>query len=57
MRLDSLAPFRGCAGLVDEHEPRGIAVELAIEPVPTALQDVRALLLLGMRGFFLNVIL
>jgi hypothetical protein len=29
---------------------------LAVEPLPTPLQDVRALLLLGMRGFFLNVI-
>ena len=32
-------------------KPR-IEIELAIEPFPTALQDVWALLLLGMRGFF-----
>ena len=46
----------GGAGLVDEDELRRIEIELAREPVPALLQNVRALLLLGMRGLFLKVI-
>ena len=49
--------FGGSAGFVDEDEPRRIELEMAGEPVPTLLQNVRALLLLGMRGLFLNVML
>ena len=45
----------GSAGLVDEDEFGGIKIELAGEPVPALLQNVRALLLLGVRGLFLNV--
>jgi len=40
----------GSAGLVDEDEFRGIKIELGGEPVPALLQNVRAPLLLGMRG-------
>ena len=40
----------GSAGLVDEDEFRGIKIELEGEPVPALLQNVRALLLLGVRG-------
>ena len=40
----------GSAGLVDEDEFGGIKIELAGEPVPALLQNVRALLLLGVRG-------
>ena len=35
----------GGPGLVDEHEARRIEVELAVEPRPAPLQDVRTLLL------------
>jgi hypothetical protein len=45
----------GSAGLVDEDEFRGIKIELGGEPVPALLQNVRAPLLLGVRGLFLNV--
>ena len=38
--------------LVDEDEPVGIEVELAVEPVPAALQDVGTVLLRGMDGLF-----
>ena len=43
-------------GFVDENEFPRIQVELRPKPRLTLLQDVRALLLLGMRGLFLNVI-
>jgi hypothetical protein len=45
----------GSAGLVDEDEFRGIKIELGGEPVPALLQNIRAPLLLGVRGLFLNV--
>ena len=43
-------------GLVDEHQPAGIEIGLALEPGPAARGDVRALLLGGVRGFFLKLI-
>ena len=43
------------AGLVDEDKFRGIKIELGGEPVRALLQNVRAPLLLGVRGLFLNV--
>jgi hypothetical protein len=43
-------------GFVDEHEPFRLQIDLAVEPVPTLLQDVRAVLLDGMASFFLRVI-
>ena len=46
----------GSAGLVDEDEFGGIKIELGGEPVPALLQNVRAPLLLGVRGLFLKVI-
>ena len=42
----------GSAGLVDKDEFRGIKIELGGEPVPALLQNVRAPLLLGVRGLF-----
>jgi hypothetical protein len=43
----------GCRpGLVDEHQPRRVEVELAIEPVLTRTQDVGAILLDRVPGFF-----
>ena len=44
--------LRGRPGLIDEHEFGRIEIELAVEPLLASLQDVRALLLLGMRRFF-----
>ena len=41
---------------VDEHQPAGIEIGLALEPGPAARGDVRALLLGGVRGFFLKLI-
>ena len=46
----------GSAGLIDENEFQRIEVGLPGEPVPALLQNVRALLLLGVRGLFLTVI-
>ena len=46
----------GGPGFVDENELPRIEVELRPKPSLTLLQDVRPLLLLGMRGLFLNVI-
>lgn len=43
-------------GFVDEHEPLGIEVQLAIEPVVPLAQDVGAVLLDRMAGLFLRVI-
>ena len=44
-------------GLVDEHQPAGIEIGLALEPGPAARGDVRALLLGGVRGFFLKLMM
>ncbi len=41
-----------CPGLVDEHQTIRIEIELGIEPVPAPRQDVRAVLLGRVRGFF-----
>ena len=46
----------GSAGLINENKPSRIEVELRPKPLLALLQYVRALLLLGMRGFFLKVI-
>ncbi len=46
----------GSAGLVDENESQRIEVGLPGEPVLALLQNVGALLLLGVRGLFLTVI-
>ena len=46
----------GSPGFIDENELPRIEVELRPKPRLTLLQDVRALLLLGMRGLFFNVI-
>jgi hypothetical protein len=45
----------GRPGLVDEHEPRRIEIELVAEPVPALPQDVRAILLDGMADVFFRV--
>jgi hypothetical protein len=42
--------LRGETGLVDEHEPGGVEIQLAVEPVPAPLQDVGAVLLQCVRG-------
>lgn len=42
-------------GLVDEHEPVWIEVDLAFEPLVASAQDVRAILLRGMTRLFLRV--
>jgi hypothetical protein len=44
-------------GLVDEDQPRGVEVDLAVEPGPPPPQDVGAVLFAGVRGLFLRVIL
>ncbi len=46
---------RARPGLVDEHQPVRVEVDLAIEPGLPPLQDVGALLLGGMGGLFLRV--
>src|SRR5450755_198028 len=46
----------GSPRFVDEYERSRIEVELRPEPLPASLQDVRALLFLSVRSFFLNVI-
>ena len=46
----------GSPGLVDEHEALRRKIELPLEPVPAALQDVGAILLRGMGCLFLRVI-
>ena len=46
----------GCGpGFVDEHEPVGIEVKLAIEPFMPLAQDVGAVLLDRMASLFLRV--
>ena len=44
-------------GLVDEHQPVGVEVELTLEPVPAVAQDIGPVLLGGVRGLFLRVML
>jgi len=39
-------------GLVDEHQPLRLQIGLGLEPRPAPAQDVSALLLAGVRGFF-----
>ncbi len=39
-------------GLVDEHQPLGLQIRLDLEPILPTMQNVRALLLAGVRGFF-----
>ena len=46
----------GSPGFIDEDKLSRIEIELRPKPFLALLQDVGALLLLGMRGFFLNVI-
>ena len=48
--------IRRCPGFVDEDEAFGIKIELAVEPVLSALQDVRPILLCSVRGLFFHVI-
>ena len=43
-------------GFIDEDKPGRIEVDLFVEPRPSSLQDVRAVLLTGVRGLFLRVI-
>src|SRR5215207_886113 len=47
----------GSPGLVDEHQPLGIEIQLALEPRLAPLADIRPVLLGGMRRLFLRVIL
>ena len=42
-------------GLVNEHQPLGIEVDLAVEPRLSAFQDVGAVLLCRVAGLFLRV--
>ena len=42
-------------GLVDEDQPLGIEIRLAIEPGPAPPQDVGTVLLAGVRRLFLRV--
>jgi hypothetical protein len=44
----------GCCGLIDEDQPRWVRVELAVEPGYAAAQDIRALLLGGVRRLLWN---
>ncbi len=50
----SIAPGHvgGGPGLIDEYQPLGIEVELAFEPGLAVLQDVGAVLFLGVGGLF-----
>ena len=45
-----------CPGLVDEHQPLGIEVELAVEPCLPLAQDVGTVLLDRVPDLFLRVI-
>jgi len=47
----------GGPGLIDEHQPRGVEVELALEPRLAPLADVGPVLLGRVRRLFLRVIL
>src|SRR5215210_7165018 len=57
-RGPSVAPghVRGSPGLVDEDQPLGIEIELALEPGLAPLANIRPVLLGGMRRLFLRVI-
>ncbi len=46
----------GRPGLVDEDQPVGIEIELAVEPCLALLQNVGSILLRGMGRLFLRVI-
>ena len=39
-------------GLIDEHQPAGIEIGLALEPGPATRRDVGSVLLGGVSGFF-----
>ena len=58
-RGTSITPghVRGSPGLVDEDQPFGIEIELALEPRRAPLSNVRPVLLGGMRGLFLREML
>jgi hypothetical protein len=45
-------PLGRGAGLVDEDQALGVQIGLRLEPGPAPAQNVRALLLAGVRGFF-----
>ena len=45
-----------CPGLVDEHEPRRVKIQLPVEPGLPLAQDVGTVLLYGVPGLFLRVI-
>jgi hypothetical protein len=47
----------GGPGLVEEHQPGRVEIELLLEPVLAALQDVGAALFVRVRRLFLSVIL
>jgi len=53
--LAQACPWARPEGLVDEDQPVRIEIELAVEPVLAFREDVRALLLAGVRGLFLRV--
>jgi hypothetical protein len=46
----------GSPGFIDEDKPCRLEIRLGFEPIPTARQDVGAVLLGGVRGLFLRVI-
>jgi hypothetical protein len=46
----------GCPGLVDEDQPLGVEIKLALEPCLPPLQDVGPILLRRVTGLFLRVI-
>ena len=56
-RTAAIAPGHVGAGpaFIDEHQPVGVEVDLSLEPRPALLQDIRAVLLGGMRRLFLRV--
>ena len=45
-----------CPCFIDEDETFGVEIELAVEPVLPALQDVRPILLCRVRSLFFQVI-
>ena len=47
--------LRGSPGLVDEHQPIGIKVDLVFEPLMAPAQDVWTILLRGVARLFLRV--
>lgn len=46
----------GRPGFVDEDEALGIEIELALEPLPSPIQDIGAILLGRVAGLFFRVI-